>query len=90
MLDQSRDHNTLTLNGTTFPKGLGTHAASELTLSTLGAACSRFTASVGVDDEVGDTAGSVVFQVFADRTKVYDSGLDERLDGYHCQRRRQR
>ena len=28
---------------------------------------------MGVDDEVG-TQGSVVFQVYADATKVYDSG----------------
>ena len=32
-----------------------------------------FTAKVGVDDEVG-TKGTVVFQVWADGTKLYDSG----------------
>ena len=64
---------TLTLNGTTYPKGLGVHAASDVQYF-LGGTCSRFKASVGVDDEVGAN-GSVVFQVFADATKVYDSAL---------------
>jgi glucose/arabinose dehydrogenase len=73
VLDRSRDGNPLILNGTTFAKGLGTHAVSELTYY-LGGTCSRFTASVGIDDEVG-SEGTVVFQVFADATKVYDSGV---------------
>jgi alpha-galactosidase len=62
---------TITLNGTTYAKGLGVHAASDIQYA-VGGTCSRFKASVGVDDEVG-TNGSVVFQVFADATKVYDS-----------------
>ena len=62
----------MTLNGATYAKGLGTHAASDVRYA-LGGTCSRFRASVGVDDEVG-TYGSVVFQVYADATKVYDSG----------------
>jgi glucose/arabinose dehydrogenase len=73
VLDQSRDHNPLTLNGTTFARGLGTHAVSELTYY-LGGVCSRFTASVGIDDEVG-SEGSVVFQVYADANQIYDSGV---------------
>jgi glucose/arabinose dehydrogenase len=62
----------LTLQGVTHAKGLGAHAASEIRYDLRGG-CSRFTASVGVDDEVG-AAGSVVFQVYADATKMYDSG----------------
>ena len=38
------------------------------------AGCTRFLASVGVDDEEGAN-GSVVFQVYSDGTKIYDSGL---------------
>ncbi|MGH7178268.1 MAG: NPCBM/NEW2 domain-containing protein, partial [Tepidisphaeraceae bacterium] len=60
------------LNGTTYSKGLGIHAGSELRY-TLGGNYDTFTASIGVDDEVG-TQGSVVFQVWADGTKLYDSG----------------
>ena len=64
---------TLTLNGTTYAKGLGVHAASDIQYA-LGSTCTRFKASVGVDDEVAAN-GSVVFQVFAGATKVYDSAL---------------
>jgi hypothetical protein len=64
---------TLTLNGTTYPKGLGTHAASDVRVA-LAPDCTRFKAEVGVDDEVGPL-GSVVFEVYAGATKVYDSGV---------------
>ena len=63
----------ITLNGVVYAKGLGTHAASDVRY-TLAGTCSLFTATVGVDDEVGAN-GSVVFQVFTDGTKVYDSGV---------------
>jgi len=39
-----------------------------------GATCSRFTADVGIDDEVGPR-GKVVFQVYLDGVKAYDSGV---------------
>ncbi len=42
--------------------------------SALGGACSVFTAVVGLDDEVGAN-GSVVFQVWTDGVKRYDSGV---------------
>jgi glucose/arabinose dehydrogenase len=67
------DGRTITLNGTTYAKGLGVHAVSDVRYR-LGGACTRFRADVGVDDEVGSN-GSVVFQVFADGAKLYDSGL---------------
>jgi hypothetical protein len=67
------DGKTLTLNGVTYTKGLGAHAASEVDY-TMGGTCSLFTASVGVDDEITVATGSVVFQVFGDTTKLYDSG----------------
>jgi hypothetical protein len=67
------DGHTITLNGTTFQKGLGVHAASDVGYSLAGA-YSTFSAKVGVDDEVGDR-GSVVFEVWADGTKLYSSGV---------------
>ncbi len=67
------DGATITLSGTTYAKGLGVHAASDVQYS-LGGTCTRFKASVGIDDEVGAN-GTVVFQVFAGATKVYDSGV---------------
>ena len=68
----SGDGHTLTLNGKTYPRGYGVHASSSMTFN-IAAKCSIFTSDIGVDDEVG-SRGSVVFQVFADGTKLYDSG----------------
>jgi glucose/arabinose dehydrogenase len=62
----------LTLNGVTYAKGLGVHAGSDITYA-LGGNYTRFTSDIGVDDEVGNN-GSVVFQLFADGVKIYDSG----------------
>ena len=66
------DGKTITLNGTTYPKGLGAHANSDIRFNIAGK-CTAFNADIGVDDEVG-TLGSVIFRVFLDGTKVYDSG----------------
>jgi hypothetical protein len=68
----SADGVALTLNGTTYTKGIGTHAASDVRVA-LPAGCTRFKSSVGIDDEVG-ALGSVTFEVYADATKIYDSG----------------
>jgi alpha-galactosidase len=72
------DGRTLTIGGTTYAKGLGTHAPSSVTYN-LGGRCTAFTADVGVDDEV--TAGRVVFQVWRDGVKVADSGYVTGADG---------
>lgn len=67
------DGRTLTLNGRTYEQGFGTHAGGSMTFDLAGK-CTVFTSDVGVDDEVGGN-GSVIFQVFADGTKIYDSGV---------------
>ena len=72
--DKSIGGHTITLNGTTYSKGLGVHAFSGVEYR-LGAIASRFQADIGVDDEVGAGFGSVVFQVYADGLKIYDSGV---------------
>ena len=69
----SSDGNTMTIGGVEYEKGLGVHAPSEVTYY-LGGKFSKFTADIGVDDEVGDR-GSVVFQVWADDEKVYESDV---------------
>jgi hypothetical protein len=66
------DGRTITLNGVTYAKGLGVHADSKLVYN-LNGQYSSFTSDIGVDDEVGSN-GSVIFQVWTDGTKVYDSG----------------
>ncbi len=68
----SGDGRTITLNGQTYAKGLGVHANSDITYNINGQ-YSRFFSDVGVDDETG-SAGSIVFQVYVDGAKVYDSG----------------
>ncbi|MFN8556293.1 MAG: NPCBM/NEW2 domain-containing protein [Dehalococcoidia bacterium] len=66
------DGNPLTLNGVVYAKGLGCTPPPRS--ATLDGTCSSFLADVGVDDEVGAN-GSVVFEVWADGVKLYDSGL---------------
>ncbi|TCO48787.1 beta-galactosidase [Actinocrispum wychmicini] len=65
------DGRPITLRGTVHPKGLGAHADSDIGLYLAGH-CSRFTATVGVDDETHG-GGSVTFAVVADGTTVYTS-----------------
>lgn len=67
------DGRTITLNGVTYAKGLGVHAHSSLTYNLAGGGYTRFKSDVGMDDEVG-AGGSVVFQVYLDNVKVFDSG----------------
>ncbi len=69
---ESSDGRTITLNRKTYAKGLGVHANSDVRYA-LNGGCSAFQSDIGVDDEAG-SAGSVVFQVWADGTKLFESG----------------
>lgn len=71
--DLSTGDHILTLNGQRYARGLGVHANADIRYS-LGGQYSTFKANVGVDDEVGNS-GSVLFQVWADGVKLFDSGL---------------
>ena len=62
----------LRMNGVTYKKGIGTHAASDIRYDLQGR-CSRFQATVGVDDYV--SRGTIRFQVWADGRTLYDSGI---------------
>ena len=62
----------LTLNGTTYQRGLGVHAGSSITYD-LSGRYRRFNAAVGLDDEE-TKEGSVVFEVWVDGRRVYASG----------------
>ncbi|MET9618813.1 NPCBM/NEW2 domain-containing protein [Kitasatospora indigofera] len=66
------DGGTMAVGGTGYPKGLGTHANSDITYY-LGGACTALTTTVGIDDEVGNN-GKVTFQVLRDGVKIADSG----------------
>jgi hypothetical protein len=67
------DGNILTLNGVTYAKGLGVHAPSDISFN-LNKQYTQFTSDIGVDDEKGNS-GSVVFQVYLDGVKAFDSGV---------------
>jgi alpha-galactosidase len=63
----------LSIGGQKFERGVGTHAVSTYRL-VLNGGTERFTAHVGVDDAAGGP-GTVVFQLIADKRKVFDSGV---------------
>src|SRR5260221_7861643 len=71
-LDKSQNGNTITLRGTTYTKGLGVRANSDVIYNLAGQFTS-FISDLGIDDEVG-ASGAAEFQIFADGTKIYDSG----------------
>jgi len=71
--DKSVDNHPLFLEGKRFEHGFGTHANSTLRIA-LGGKAEQFTATVGVDDEVGQQ-GSVVFQVIGDGKSLWESGV---------------
>jgi hypothetical protein len=71
-MDKTVNGNTITLRGVTYAKGIGTHAPSTITYNLAGG-YTNFLSDVGVDDEANGN-GSVIFQVYADGVKVYDSG----------------
>ncbi|MCB9891471.1 MAG: NPCBM/NEW2 domain-containing protein [Planctomycetes bacterium] len=70
-VDASVEGHPLRIGGRAFAHGVGSHAASRLTVK-LGGGTERFTAWVGVDDEVGER-GSIVFQVLGDGKTLYRS-----------------
>ncbi len=73
--DASVGGNALRVGGTTYAKGLGTHASSTITYALAGA-YSTFVSTVGVDqEEDGKGTGSVDFQVYGDGVLLYDSGV---------------
>ncbi|MEV7625659.1 glycoside hydrolase family 97 catalytic domain-containing protein [Actinoplanes sp. NPDC089786] len=67
------DGGPISLRGTTYPKGLGTHAPAEVAVW-LGGACTSFAATVGVDDEV-TSPGSVSFEVLGDGRPLASTGV---------------
>ncbi|MDG6102283.1 NPCBM/NEW2 domain-containing protein [Dactylosporangium aurantiacum] len=66
------DGSLITVGGVSYPKGVGVHAAGDLSVP-LGGACSRFTAVAGLDAEVGTSSTGVVFSVVADGVTLWTS-----------------
>jgi alpha-galactosidase len=73
--DKSVQGKDLIIGGKKFEKGVGTHAQSMVYIDLKGGA-KRFTAQVGVDDEVnGNEQAAVVFRVYGDDRKLWESPL---------------
>lgn len=70
---KSVDRNPLTINGTVYERGVGTHAISKYMVD-LGGKGRRFLATVGVDDEVKGKA-SLEFFVLGDKKILWQSGI---------------
>ena len=66
------DGRALSVGRSRFAKGLGVHAPSDVRVR-VGKACSRFQADVGIDDETL-LSGAVVFEVWADGARLFESG----------------
>jgi alpha-galactosidase len=67
------DGRVLTINGTTYARGLGVHARSEVRYY-LGGRCTGFQAWTGVDDESGNE-GSVSLEVWGGGSLLASSGV---------------
>ncbi len=71
---RSVDGNALSINGTTYERGIGTHAPGYLVIK-LDKGTRRFHALVGLDDEAADGPGSVEFMVVGDGQELWKSGV---------------
>ena len=77
LANRSIRNEPLLLDGKRYEAGVGTHADSAMRIRVGGA--TRFTALVGIDDSVikhhGKGAGSVVFRVWGDGEKLFESDV---------------
>ncbi|MFF3101878.1 NPCBM/NEW2 domain-containing protein [Viridibacillus arvi] len=78
--DISISNNTLRLTGEdgsvkSYEKGIGAHSNSTIVYDLTDKDADYFTSFVGVDRQMFGSVGSVVFQVFVDGEKQFDSGL---------------
>lgn len=69
------DGTTLKIRGTSFSKGIGTHANSTI-IYRLNNNFGRFISSIGIDDEVASASAgtTVIFKVYKDNQLTYTSG----------------
>ncbi|MBC8481445.1 MAG: NPCBM/NEW2 domain-containing protein, partial [Planctomycetes bacterium] len=70
----SIDRNPMTIAGVVYDRGIGTHATGEFNIC-LDGESSRFKATVGIDDEVGEHKASVEFMVYGDGVELWRSGV---------------
>ncbi len=73
IVDKNYFGGPLTIHGVTYPHGLWANSIANIDYY-LGGNCSRFTSDLGLDDSVTGQ-GAVDYQLYADGTKIYDSGV---------------
>jgi glucose/arabinose dehydrogenase len=69
---EPNDGTTITLNGVTYAKGLGTHAQSVI-IYALNGSYTRLQSDVGIDDEIG--CGYLRFNVYKDNVLAFQSSI---------------
>jgi alpha-galactosidase len=72
--NRSIQEKPLSVGGKVFERGVGSHAVSVLWIDLKGGS-TRFSARVGVDDEVGTAPASIEFRVIADGDTLFRSGV---------------
>ena len=72
--DKSVQSKILTIAGRKFDRGVGTHANSVMYID-LKKTAVRFTAFVGVDDEVKDGSATINFKIYGDGRQLFNSGI---------------
>lgn len=78
--DRSTTERPLTIDGKVYAKGLGVHSKSDVAYA-LDGRWSGFTALVGIDGAADAAKAEVVFQVWLDGQRVWDSGAMRKGDG---------
>lgn len=78
--DCSVEGNKISLKGENgkkfYEKGIGTHSNSEIIYDLSNKGYSYFSSKIGVDQEMKENSpASIIFQVYVDGKKVYDSGV---------------
>ena len=74
---KSVEGNPLSIHGQTFERGVGTHSVSTFLINLDGKG-KRFTAFVGVDDEIKEDKASIDFYVLGDKKVLWKSGVMKR------------
>ncbi|UCG47747.1 MAG: NPCBM/NEW2 domain-containing protein [Phycisphaerales bacterium] len=73
-VDKSVQDRTMSIAGRKFERGVGTHADSIMYIDLKGGS-TRFTAHVGVDDEINGNIGSIEFKIYGDKRLLWQSGV---------------
>jgi alpha-galactosidase len=72
-INTSVDGKPMTIAGEVFKRGFGTHAESSLLIKLNGKA-KKFSALVGIDDEIKAQSPAVEFEIYGDNKKLWSSG----------------